>query len=95
MPPLSAVITSTSTHDIKVVTDVIDAAVIKRPTAFPSTTKGRRKPCQHLCLDRAYNSKSVGREIIKRDYVSYIHYKRKIGQKKDGAYQKRDVLCKK
>ncbi len=58
--PLSVVITSASTHDIKAVTDVIDNAVIKRPTAFSFTIKGRRrKQCQHLCLDRAYSSKSI------------------------------------
>jgi hypothetical protein len=47
--PLSVVITSASTHDIKTVIDVIDNAVIKRPTAFSFTIKGtRRKQCQHL-----------------------------------------------
>ena len=30
--PLSAVISSASTHDIKAVTDVIDNAVLKRPS---------------------------------------------------------------
>ena len=54
--PLSAVITSASTHDIKPVIDVIDNSVVKRPI-LSSFTKGRRKQQQHLCLDRAYNSK--------------------------------------
>ena len=32
---------------------------------------------QHLCLDRAYNSKSIENEIIKRGDVLHIPYKRK------------------
>jgi hypothetical protein len=46
--PLSIVITSASTHDIKVVIYVIDNAVTKRPTSFLSTIKTRRKQCQHF-----------------------------------------------
>jgi|SRR6476659_7008444 len=91
--PLSAVITSaTSTHDIKVVTDVIDNTVIKRPTAFLSTTKERRrKQCHHLCLDRTYNSKFIEKEIIKSGYVPHIPYKRR-GQNKDTVCQKNILL---
>jgi hypothetical protein len=55
--PFSAIISSASTHDIKAVTDVLDNAVIKRPTAvsstFLSTTKQRKSP-QHRCLDREH-----------------------------------------
>ncbi len=82
--PLSAIITSANSHDIKSVTDVIDNAVIKRTTTTNtslSTTKQRkRKTHQHLCLDRAYNSKSKENEIIKRGYVPHMTYKRKRGQ---------------
>ena len=39
--PLSAVISSASTHDIKAVTDVIDNSVIKR--TFVSTIKKRNE----------------------------------------------------
>jgi transposase len=93
--PLSTVITSASTHDIKSVTDVIDNAVIKRTTTTStslSTTKQRkRKTRHHLCLDRAYNSKSIENEIINRGYVPHIPYKRKRGQqmKEENTYQKR------
>ena len=82
---LSSVITSASTHYIKSVTDVIDNTVIKRPVAFLSTPKGRRtkrKKYMHLCLDRAYSSKSVKQAIIKLGYVPHIPYKRKRGEKK-------------
>jgi len=87
--PLSVVITSANTHDIKAVTDVVDNTVIKR-TALSSRSKGRRRrhKQQHLCLDRAYNSKSVKQKIIKRGYIPHVPYKRKRGQKND-------TLCKK
>src|SRR4029079_15421063 len=89
--PLSAVLTPASTHDTKVVTDLLDNAVIKRPTTvsstFLSTTEQRKTP-QHRCLDRAYNSKSIESEIINRGYVPHMPYKR--GQVKDEkTYQKR------
>jgi transposase len=91
--PLSTVITSANSHDIKSVTDVIDNAVIKRTTTTStslSTTKQRkRKTRYHLCLDRAYNSKSIENEIISRGYVPHISNKRKRGQ------QKKDIMCQK
>jgi hypothetical protein len=56
--PLSVVISSSaSTHDIKLVTNVVDNVVIKRPSPPYKTKKtGRRRKIQHLCLDKAYNS---------------------------------------
>src|SRR4051812_30309953 len=80
--PLSAVISSASTHNIKAVTDVIDNTVIKRKTSSYFAKK-KRTNRHHLCLDRAYNSKSIEKEIIKRGYVPHIPYKRKRGQKKE------------
>ena len=78
--PLSAVITSASTHDIKAVTEVIDNAVIKRPTSIVIQLQKTETTKQHLCLDKAYNSKSVKQEIIKRGYVPHMPYKRKRGE---------------
>ena len=89
--PLSIVITSANKHDIKAVTEVIDNVIIKRPTLL-STTKGRRKQYQHLCLDKAYNSKSVKQQIIKRGYIPHIPFKRKRGgqkKQKEMVYQKK------
>ncbi len=40
--PLSIVISSASTHDIKIVTDVVDDGVIKRPSNKTKKT-GRRR----------------------------------------------------
>ena len=85
--PLSAVITSASTHDIKAVTDVLENTSLNRPSESTSTKKNKRRPHrqqrQHLCLDRAYKSKPIENEIIKRGYVPHMPYKRKRGQKKE------------
>ena len=79
--PLSAVISSASTHDIKLVTDVVDNAVIKRPSY--KTKTGRRRKLQHLCLDKAYNSKPEEQELIKRGYVLHIPPKIKRDEKEE------------
>src|SRR6478736_5890630 len=77
--PLSTIITSASTHDIKAVTNVIDNSISYRP-AKSSVIKKKRRLCHHLCLDKAYSSKSIENEIIRRGYVTHISYKRKRGQ---------------
>jgi len=87
--PLSAIISSASTHDIKAVTDVIDNTVIKRTfVSKPKRGKRQRRKYHHLCLDRAYQSKPIEQEIIKRGYVPHIPHKRKRGQVKKKAHQK-------
>jgi transposase len=92
--PISAVISSANSHDIKLLTDIIDNSVIKRTfeSSFSKkkTRRQNRQQQQHLCLDRAYNSKLTENEIIKRGYVPHIPYKRKRGQmKEENTYQKR------
>ena len=82
---ISAVIAPANRHDIKAATDVIDNAVAKRPVAFLSTAKGRgsrRRHHQHLCLDRACNSKSAKQSMIKRGHVPHMPYKRNRARKK-------------
>jgi hypothetical protein len=53
--PLSTIISSASTHDIKLVTNVIDNSVIKRTFVSGKPKKGmkQRPEYHHLCLDRA------------------------------------------
>jgi transposase len=87
--PLSAVITPASTHDIKAVTDVLHNAVVKRPFESSFTKEKRNLLHYHLCLDRAYKSKFIEQQIIKRGYVPHIPYKRKRGKKKDNVNLKR------
>ena len=82
--PLSVVISSASTHDIKLVTDVVDNVVIhKRPPLSYKTKTRKRRKIQHLCLDKAYNSESEEQELIKRGYVLHIPPKRKRGVKEE------------
>jgi hypothetical protein len=89
---MSAVISSSNIHDIKLVTDVMDNMIVKRSSPSPpSSTKrdiSRKRKLQHLCLDRAYNSKATKQEIIKRGYLPRLPYKRKRGEVKTGT-QKR------
>jgi hypothetical protein len=83
--PISVVISSASTHDINLVTDVVDNAVIKRPKSksksISSSSKPgsgrRRKRRQHLCLDKGYKSSQEEQELIKRGYVLHIPIKKK------------------
>jgi transposase len=81
--PLSVVVSSASSHDIKLVTDVVDNTVIRRPESSSisalthKTRRRRRRRLQHLCLDKAYNSAREEQELIKRGYVLHIPYKKK------------------
>jgi transposase len=81
--PLSVVISSASTHDIKLVTDVVDNRVIKRPPISYKTKKTGRRKLQNLCLDKAYNSEHEEQELIKRGYVLHIPPKRKRDEKEE------------
>ena len=81
--PLSAIISSASTHDIKLVTDVIDNVVIRRPSSKYKNKKRRIRIQEHLCLDKGYNSKHKEQELIKRGYVLHIPSKRKRGEEVD------------
>jgi transposase len=82
--PLSVVISSANTHDIKFVTDAVDNAIIKRPPPSSKTKKTeRRRKLQHLCLDKAYNSKQEEQELIIRGYVLHIPSKRKGDEKEE------------
>jgi hypothetical protein len=62
---------------------VVDNAIIKRPPPSSKTkkTERRRRKLQHLCLDKAYNSKQEEQELIIRGYVLHIPSKRKRDEK--------------
>jgi transposase len=75
--PLSVVITSANTHDVTVAINTVDSMVIKRPiTPSSSKPKNNQKKKQNLCLDKAYHSKEVEQEIIKRGYIPHIRHRR-------------------
>jgi hypothetical protein len=86
--PLSVVISPASTHDIKLVTDVVDNTVIKRPkSSSKSKSTSRRRnvksrKLQHLCLDKGYKSAEDEQKLIKRGYVLHIPVKNKKKKKK-------------
>ena len=74
--PLSAVITSANTHDVTVAIDTVDSMVIKRPPSQSSSKDNRIRKNQNLCLDKAYHSKDLEQEIIKRGYIPHIRHRR-------------------
>lgn len=78
--PLSIVISPASTHDIKLVTDVVDKVVIKRR----SWSKRQLRRLQHLCLDKGYNSAEEEQKLIKRGYILHIPIKKKKKKGEDG-----------
>jgi hypothetical protein len=43
--------------------------VIKRP----SSSKPKHKQKQNLCVDKAYHSKDLEQEIVKRGYIPHIY----------------------
>ena len=93
--PLSVVMSSASTHDIKLVTDVMDNMIIKRSSPSTKCNSSRKRKLQHLCLDKAYNSKTAQQAVTKRGYVPHIPYKRNRGQKIEARCQKKYPTAKK
>jgi putative transposase len=73
--PLSTFITSANTHDATVAIDTVDSMVIKRRQSYKLIDRNKRKK-QNLCLDKAYHSKEVEQEIIKRGYIPHIRHRR-------------------
>jgi len=75
--PLSTIITSANTHDVTVAIDTVDSMVIKRPFSKSTTqNRNKKKRKQNLCLNKAYHSKEVEQEIIKRGYIPHIRHRR-------------------
>src|SRR5574342_1239804 len=76
--PLSTIITSANTHDVTVAIDTVDSIVIKRPSSKSITkyrNKNKKKKKQNLCLDKAYHSKEIEQEIVKRGYIPHIRHR--------------------
>jgi transposase len=73
--PLSTFITSANTHDATVAIDTVDSMVIKKRQSYKLNDRDKRKK-QNLCLDKAYHSKEVEQEIIKRRYIPHIRHRR-------------------
>ena len=69
--PLSVIITSANTHDVTVAIETVDSMVIKRPSS-----KLKHKQKQNLYLDKAYHSKEIEQEIVRRGYIPHIRHRR-------------------
>ena len=65
--PLSVVITSANTHDMKAAAETLDCIVTKRPPA-----KKDKKQQQNLCLDKGYDFPEIEQEVVRRGYVPHI-----------------------
>ena len=72
--PLSTVITSANTHDVTIAIDTVDSIIIKRQSSSLTTNRNKK---QNLCLHKAYHSKEVEQELIKRGYIPHIRHRRK------------------
>ncbi len=75
--PLSVVISSASTHDVKLVLDVVDNAVIKRRISFVRTIDARKRK-QHLCLDKADIQTRRTRNSKTRICITFILQEKKM-----------------
>ena len=67
--PLSVIITSANTHMMSLAIETVDSMVIKRQ----SSSKPKHKQKQNLCVDKAYHSKEIEQEIVKRGYIPHIY----------------------
>jgi transposase len=79
--PLSVIISPASTHDIKLVTDVVDNTVIKRPKSLSTSRLKSRRRLQHLCLDKGYKSTEGEQKLNRRGYILHIPIKKKKKKK--------------
>src|SRR6478672_11073285 len=62
--PVSVVITSANTHDMKATTETLDSVIVERPLKK-----------QNLCLDKGYDYPETERESTKRRYVPHIRHR--------------------
>ena len=67
--PLSVVITSANTHDMKAAMSVLDNIVVKRPSSKINKEK------QNLCLDKGYDFRETENSVIKKGYLPHIPHR--------------------
>ena len=60
-----------------------DNSVIKQRPSSNKPKPEKWRKLQHLCLDKAYNSKFVEQELIKRGYILHIPHRRRKSEKYD------------
>jgi putative transposase len=69
--PLAVSVEGANRHDSKLLAATLDGLVIARPAAEEEKPDSQQQQ-QHLCLDAAYDSESVGEELETRGYVPHI-----------------------
>jgi putative transposase len=62
--PVSVIITSANTHDMKAATDTLHNVIVQRPLNQ-----------QNLCLDKGYDFLEIERESLKRRYIAHIRHR--------------------
>ena len=67
--PLSVVITSANTHDMKAAMSVLDNIVVKKPSSKINKEK------QNLCLDKGYDFRETENSVIKKGYLPHIPHR--------------------
>jgi len=67
--PLSVVITSANTHDMKATINTLDNIVIKRRSSKVNEER------QNLCLDKGYDFQEIGNSVIKKGYLPHIRHR--------------------
>ena len=83
--PLSVVITSANTHDMKAAMSVLDNIVVKRPSSKINKEK------QNLCLDKGYDFQEINDGVIKKEYLPHIRHRgEEQSITKGGNYQREE-----
>jgi len=70
--PLSVIVAGANVRDDKLLEATLEAIVVDRPEPL-------EEACQHLCLDKGYDSKAVRELVNHKDYIPHI---RRIGEEK-------------
>ena len=63
--------------------------VIKRPSSSSSSKSKHNQKKQNLCLDKAYHSKEIEQEIVKRRYIPHMRHRR------EEKNREQEISCKK
>ena len=80
--PVSVVITSANTHDMKAATETLDSVIVERPLKK-----------QNLCLDKGYDYPEIERESTKRRYVPHIRHRGEEKELKDRILFSEEMGC--
>ena len=69
--------------------NIVDSMVIKRPSSSSSSKSKHNQKKQNLCLYKAYHSKEIEQEIVKRRYIPHMRHRREEKE------SEQEISCKK